>query len=177
VTGLIGLGEVAGNNSSGQTITAGLSYSRDKLYFGTGYVANKCKAVSGCTPTQDDNKVVGIGGSYDFNVAKVSSFYTSQTGARNVRNNDANVFSVIVQVPVGAWMLSGGYSKLDDKSALDQNIKQFNLGAIYSISKRTDGYALYSRQNVDNGGKASMALYTSSDDSQNVFGFGIRHKF
>jgi len=80
-------------------------------------------------------------------------------------------------VPLGAWTLAAGYHTLNDKTKLDQNIKQFNLGARYSLSKRTTAYALYSAQKVDNGGKASMALFTSSNDRQNIFGVGIRHTF
>ncbi|MFZ2391849.1 MAG: porin, partial [Rhodoferax sp.] len=66
---------------------------------------------------------------------------------------------------------------LNDKSKLNQDVKQFNLGALYSLSKRTTAYALYSAQKVDNGGKASMALYSSSNDKQNIIGLGIRHTF
>jgi GBP family porin len=174
---MVGFGEVAGNSSSGQTLSAGVGYNQGPVSLGLGYLTSKCKAATGCTPAQDDNKVLGLGGGYNFGVAKLSAIYTSQKNGKNVRGNDANVVSVMAQVPLGAWTLAAGYQTLNDKSRLDQNIKQVNLGAMYSLSKRTTAYALYSAQKVDNGGKASMALYTSSDSKQNILGLGIRHTF
>ncbi|MFZ2386576.1 MAG: porin [Polaromonas sp.] len=174
---MVGLGEVAGSTSSGQTLSAGVGYNQGPVNLGLGYLTTKCKATTGCAATEDDNKVIGLGGGYDFGVAKLSAIYTSQKNGKNVRGNDADVLSLIAQMPLGAWTLAAGYQTLNDKTKLDQNIKQVNLGALYSLSKRTTAYALYSTQKVDNGGKASMALYTSSNDKQNIIGLGIRHTF
>lgn len=174
---MVGLGEVAGSTSSGQTLSAGVGYNQGAVNFGLGYLSSKCKAAAGCSPVQDDNNILAMGGGYDFGVAKLSAIYTSQKNAKNVRGNDADVVSLIAQMPLRAWTLSAGYQMLNDKTPLDQNIKQVNLGVLYSLSKRTTAYALYSAQKVDNGGKASMALYTSSNDTQNIIGAGIRHTF
>ena len=177
VNAMVALGEVAGSTSSGQTLSAGVGYNNGPVSVGLGYLTTKCAAVAGCTATADDNKLIALGGSYDFGVAKLSALYTSQKNARTVRGNDADVLGLMAQVPLGAWTLAAGYQTLNDKTRLDQNIRQVNLGAMYSLSKRTTAYALYSAQKVDNGGKASMALLTSSNDKQNIVGVGIRHTF
>lgn len=174
---MVGFGEVAGSSSSGQTLSAGVGYLQGPVSLGLGYLTSKCQAATGCSPLQDDNKVVALGGGYDFGVAKLSAIFTSQENGKNVRGNDADVMSLIAQVPLGAWMLAAGYQTLNDKTRLDQDIKQVNLGALYSLSKRMTAYAFYSAQKVDNGGKASMALYTSSDGRQSIFGIGVRHTF
>ncbi|MFZ2386591.1 MAG: porin, partial [Polaromonas sp.] len=152
VNALVGLGEVAGSTSSGQTLSAGVGYNNGPVSLGLGYLTTKCKAATGCAATEDDNKLTALGGSYDLGVVKLSALYTSQKNAKNVRGNDADVLGLIAQMPLGAWTLAAGYQTLNDKSKLNQDVKQFNLGALYSLSKRTTAYALYSAQKVDNGG-------------------------
>ena len=177
VNAMVGLGEVAGSNSAGQYLSLGAGYNAGPISAGLGYQIRKCVAASGCTATQDDDKLFAIGGGYNFGPAKLAAVYTTEKNAKNVKGNDANVVHVMVQVPMGPWFLSAGYQQLNDKTLLNQDVKQYNLSALYSLSKRTTLYGAFSQQKVDNGGKAGMALTTSSNSKQSIYAAGIRHTF
>ena len=95
-----------------------------------------------------------------------------------MRGNDADVFTTFARVPLSTqWIVQAGFQYLNDKTALNQDVRQYNLGANYLLSKRTQLYALYSHQSVKNGGKAGMYSVTSSDGKQNQFSAGILHAF
>jgi predicted porin len=81
-------------------------------------------------------------------------------------------------VPLNAqWIVKGGFQYLNDRTPLNQDIRQLNLGGSYLLSKRTQIYALYSRQTVKNGGKAGMYSTTSSNGKQNQLSLGLVHNF
>lgn len=177
INAMAGLGEVAGSNSAGQMLSIGAAYNRGPIQSGLGYQVRKCTAAAGCNATQGDDKLFAIGGGYDFGPAKLAAVYTTEKNGRNVKGNDADVLHVMVQVPMGPWFLSAGYQQLNDKTRLNQDVQQYNLSAIYYLSKRTSLYGAFSHQKVDNGGRAGMALTTSSDSKQSVYALGVRHTF
>jgi predicted porin len=177
VNGMLGLGDVAGSSSAGRTVAIGAAYNQGPISAGTAYMTRNCMDATGCRATEAQNKLFAIGGSYDFGPAKLSAVFSNEKNGKWVKDSDANVYHVMVQVPVDAWLLAVGYQRLDDKSARNEDVRQFNLMAIYSLSRRTSLYAAYSDQKVANGGKASMALGISSDSRQNVAAVGLRHRF
>lgn len=170
-------GEGAGSTSAGRMVSIGAAYNRGPIQSGMGYQVRKCTAAAGCNPNQDDDKLFAIGGGYDFGPAKLAAIYTTEKNGRNVKGNDADVLHVMVQAPMGAWLLAAGYQQLNDKTSLNHDVQQFNLSAIFYLSKRTSLYGAFSRQKVDNGGRAGMALTTSSDSKQSVYAVGLRHTF
>jgi predicted porin len=161
----------------GQFQSVGLGYASGPLTLGVAYHKSDCLKSAPCSGTKADDELVGLGGGYDFGVARMGVIYTSQKNAKNVRGNNADVFSVLATVPLGLWSLSAGYQTLNDKTALNQDIRQFNLSALYLLSKRTALYSAYTTQKVDNGGKAGMALMNSSTSKQNQLSVGVRHAF
>ena len=168
----------ASSAKTGQLSSVSLAYNAGALSSGLGYIARKCSSIAtGCTATADDDKLWALGAGYDFGVAKLSGIYTSQKNAKNVKDSDADVLHLMVQVPVGSWQLAAGYQRLNDKSVRDEDVRQINLSALYYLSKRTSIYGAYAHQKVDNGGKAGMAMTTSSNGKQNIFAMGIRHTF
>lgn len=177
VVALLGLGEVAGSPNSGQTLSAAVGYQNPNWSLGFGYLTDKCKAVTGCGATEADNSVVTFGGTYKFSAVKLLALYSTQKNAKSVRDNNADVVSLTMQVPSGAWTFSANYQIQDDQSKLGQDVRQMNWGALYTLDQRATVYLMYSNQSVRNNGKASMALATSSNDKQDVFGAGIRFTF
>ena len=168
----------ASSAKTGQLSSISLAYNAGAISSGLGYIARKCSSLaSGCTATADDDKLWAMGAGYDFGVAKLSGIYTSQKNAKNVKDSDADVLHLMVQMPVGGWQLAAGYQRLNDKSVRDEDLRQINLSALYYLSKRTSIYGAYSQQKVDNGGKAGMAVTTSSNGKQNIYAMGIRHTF
>jgi GBP family porin len=177
VDALYGFGEVAASSSAGRTTSLGLGYNQGPVQVGMGYQVRNCVAAVGCSPTQDKDKVGAIGAGYNFGAFKLAGIYSNQKNAKNVAGNDADVWHAMVQVPVGPWFLSAGVQQLNDKTVLARDVRQYNLSALYYLSKRTTVYGAWSTQKVDNGGLAGMALTTSNDSKQNVMALGIRHTF
>lgn len=174
---MLGFGEVAGSSSAGRSVSLGVGYDQGPLSAGLVYFGSECRGANGCSATEGKNKVLVGGVGYDFKVARVSMVISDQKNARNVKDVDGTAWSVLGTVPLGALSLSAGYSALDDKSARDWDVRQFNLGAQYSLSRRTTLYAFWSRQLVDNGGKAHMLMLDSSNSGQSQYGAGLRHVF
>ncbi|CAM3692361.1 porin [Polaromonas hydrogenivorans] len=177
VHGFVAMGEVAGaSSSSGRTVDVGIGYKRGPLDAGLSYLKTKCSGVSGCTATTQDDTVLGLGAGYNFGPATLRAIYTRQENAKTARGNDADTMSVAVIVPMNAWQFAAGYQQLNDKTALNQDVKQVNLSAVYDLSKRTALYGIYAHQSVDNGGKAGIS-FLSGKDSQNQLSLGLRHFF
>jgi GBP family porin len=165
-----------GSATVGSLWSAGVGYNQGPISSGLAVLHTRCPN-GNCTPAQAENKVIAAGVGYDFGVAKLAGIYTNQRNARNVKGNEADVLSALVTVPIGAWVLSAGYQTLDDKTAARQDLRQYNLGALYFLSKRTSFYGFWADQDVKNGGKASMGVTNSSDGRQNQVGAGVRHLF
>ena len=157
---MLALGEVAGSNSAGRMASLGGSYTSDTIEGGLVYHEGQCAETGGCTSGKDKDKILGAGAGYKFGGNRLGVIYTSQKNARNVKGNDADVIDLLVRVPVGQWVLTGGYQILNDKTTLNQDARQINLGANYLLSKRTQLYTLYSHQSVKNGGKAGKNSLT-----------------
>ncbi|BCN40512.1 porin [Alicycliphilus denitrificans] len=177
VHAMTALGEVAGSSSAGRILSLGGSYNSESIEAGLAYHEKQCTDAGGCAAGKDKDKIFGVGGSYKFNGNRIGVVYTSQKNALNVAGNDADVFDLLVRVPMGQVVLGAGYQYLNDKTSLNQDTSQVNLAATYVLSKRTQLYALYSHQSVKNGGKAGMYSVTSSKDKQNQFSAGIVHMF
>ena len=175
--GMWGFGEVKGSNNAARYIDVGASYKNGPVQLGASYVNQKCNLPEGCSPTQKNDTVWAIGGAYDFGVARVLGYYSSEKNARFNRGANADTYTINVVVPVDQWSLVAGFQRLNDKTTPNQDINQYNLIAIYKLSKRTSLYGMAARQTVSNGGIAALTSGVSSNGSQNLFSLGIRHFF
>ncbi|CAM4331723.1 Porin domain-containing protein [Comamonas aquatilis] len=176
-TAMVGLGEVAGDNAAGRTLSAGVGYAQGPVNAAVTYLERECKTSGGCTGAEAKDKILAVVGGYNFGFMHLGAIYTQQRNAKNVKDVDGDVMSVRAVFPVNAWRLSAGYQVLNDKSARNQDVRQFNLGATYDLSKRSTLYAFYTNQKVSNGGIASMGLLNSSNSRQNQWSVGMRHTF
>ncbi|MFG5776222.1 porin [Comamonas sp. J-3] len=174
---MTGFGEIAGSSSAKQLWAIGAKYKQGPVYAGLSYQIQKCAEQGGCTTAKDNDKLFAIGGGYDFGPAKLFAIFTRENNAKNIKNTDGDTAQVIVQIPVGNWLFGAGYQQLNDKTTLNQDVKQYNLSVLNYLSKRTTAYAALSLQNVSNGGKASMAMTNSDNNKQNAFALGVRHTF
>lgn len=180
---MTGLGEEPGTNgvpwatSAGRTLSLGGNYASDSFEAGLAYHETECKRVGGCTAAQGTDKIIGAGLAYKHNGARYAAFVTRQQNALNVRDNDADVFSLIGRIPFKQWVFSAGAQFLNDRSKLNQDARQLNFAVNYLLSKRTQLYTMYSRQSVSNNGKAGMYSTVSSDDRQGQISAGLVHMF
>jgi GBP family porin len=174
---MIAPGEVAGSSSAGRLLSAGLGYKKGAIDAGVGYIVTGCQEAAGCPANKGDDKVAAVGAAYNFGASKLGVIYTRQKNAKNVRGNDANVVDVNFNVPINAWEFTAGYQHLNDKSALNQDVTQYNFTTLYWLSKRTTLYGIFSKQKVDNGGKAGFFSILSSNDKLHQLSLGLRHRF
>jgi predicted porin len=171
-------GEVPGSTSAGRMLSVGGSYTSEHIDAGLAYHERRCTEVGGCAAGQDKDKIMGLGVTYKLKGGRYAAIYTRQKNALNVQGNDADTLSLLALVPLNAqWIVKGGFQYLNDRTPLNQDIRQLNLGGSYLLSKRTQIYALYSRQTVKNGGKAGMYSTTSSNGKQNQLSLGLVHNF
>ncbi|MBH2020412.1 MAG: porin [Burkholderiales bacterium] len=107
-------------------------------------------------------KNTGVGGYYDFGVAKAFLAYNQAKYDGLAKQNE---WAVGVRAPLGATTLVAQYaqSKGDD---LGKNTS-FGLSAEYSLSKRTTAYAGFNQTKVE----------ILNDNKNNAFGLGVRHTF
>lgn len=171
------LGEVAGSSSAGRMLSTGLSYNTSTIEAGLVYHESQCAEAGGCLAGKAKDKIYGLGGAYKADGARYAVTYTKQENAKNVRGNDADVITLLARVPIGQWVVQGGYQFLNDKTVVNQDVRQLNLGVNYLLSKRTSLYTIYTHQTVKNGGKAGMFSVLSSKDKQNQISAGITHTF
>lgn len=109
-----------------------------------------------------DNHSVGL--SYDFGVAKIMGAYL-HTGGDFYANN-AKQYSLGVQVPVGAGVISAGFGHDQNIGGVRDNDQDtWSLTYKHNLSKRTFLYAGYQRQDPDGG------------IAQDTYGVGVAHHF
>lgn len=103
----------------------------------------------------------GVGASYDFTSAKLFAHYvsTKDKGAKAKQQ-----MGVGVSVPMGAFTIDAQYAYNRQDKDKGHN---FGVRGIYSLSKRTDLYAVAKRSGV----------WKDRDTETDTFAVGIRHKF
>ncbi len=149
-------------------------------------------------------EIVGVGGAYTFGPATVGLTYSNVklkdlndhrsdaalhstfTGSPKFNNGEVNLsYQLTPALKVGTAYSytesnSVGYSASDEKTS-KAKYHQVNLGADYSLSKRTDVYALGAYQKVCGGTDVVAAQINGLEPSRNkrqaVVRVGLRHKF
>jgi predicted porin len=128
-------------------------------------------------------KIMVVGGSFDFGVAKLTGSYTaSKFGPLKYTTLNAGVLVPIGSGTLRAGYISGNASGVTAGFNVDtepNDSKQFAVGYLYDLSKRTTLYTTYAR--VTNKGNAAINVGTPptllAGGTSSGYEFGIRHKF
>jgi predicted porin len=140
--------------------------------------------------TADTAKVYQVGGVYDFGVVKLHAAFANQkdigtsfltsgvpAGIAGAAFDDTKAYMLGVTVPLGNGSLFGSY-----KRASDWDVKGWQVGYTYDLSKRTNVYTYFAA--VDNlnfttasGGTGVSRGGVANDNDTKQFGVGLRHKF
>jgi predicted porin len=132
--------------------------------------------LSSAAITEKKVKQDSVLASYDFGVAKVVATYntTKTTTLGDIATPKSEDLTLGVSVPVGAWNFVAQYGEGDQSTgvagAAKTDVKGYQVGALYNLSKRTAVYGLYG----DHETKADGAAYKASADA---FAVGVRHSF
>ena len=152
------------NDTQDTTYGLGLSYSTGPFMVGIAGEQAENEQPAGTTTSKVTN--YGIGGTYDFTAAKVyANYLVSDDDFAAGKEKEANVG---VKVPFGAASLVAevGYNDGHGYDGID-----YNVGANYAFSKRTDAYVRYARINdydLDN---------NAGSGHDTKYAVGLRHKF
>ena len=180
------------NENSATEFGAMLRYSAGPASAGVGFQSHK-ESISNAA--RRESTVIVVAGNYDFKVAQAFLNYQNgeikndyatattptqlapfstvafQTGASNKRN----VSEIGVAVPVGALRLAGSYymgtreNKTTETGAVAKSdLTGYQAAALYSLSKRTNLYAVYGATKSDTAGVATNVA---------DYGIGVRHSF
>lgn len=155
------LGEVAGSQSASRQIGLGLGYANGPINVQFAY-----QDANNATNT-GDTKTALLGASYNLGVAKLhAAVQTDKTETGAVTSVKDRNWMLGVSAPVGAGEVRASFLRSDDRLA-NADVDQYGLGYVHNLSKRTNVYTSYARQN-----DKSVA-----NVDNNVFNVGVQHKF
>lgn len=151
------------NNDSINNFGLHLSYKRGPLYLGASYQ----RVRTGVIPPATSQTVYLLGGSYDFKWVRV--YAAAERTNSSVTNVQTNTYEGGVRVPVnasGAVLLEWARTNVKSSKSSDASTRDTaSLGYDYSLSKRTDVYAVYSLDKIH------------GESAGNSYAVGIRHMF
>ena len=174
--GMYGLGEVAGDSSKSRYYALSVAYAKGPV---AAYLAYD--NANNATNT-NSTKLLLVGGTYNFGPATLHLAYETEKDDAAMNYRD---WMVGVSAPVGSGTIMASYINKNDRSgaAVSSGAKQFGLGYVYPLSKRTNIYTSYGHINNDAGaanvvGDASSGgNAVAAGNSSTAFTVGIRHKF
>lgn len=170
--GLYGSVEVsAGEGTNGNKATgARLGYAAGPL--------NVTGAVSTTKAPLSNFKRNTFAGSYDLGVVRLMGAYTQN----KYMSRKQTLINVGATMPLGSGSLRASYTSIDANTSAETvtgDAKQFAVGYVHDLSKRTALYTTYSR--ISNEGRANFAVAGSptvaAGKDSSGFEVGVRHSF
>lgn len=160
----------------------GSNYGLNVQYAASGFSAGLGYIQAKRSTTVDDTGLLAYLG-YDFGVAKLTGYFE-----QDKRDGAAEKLQVVggrLDVPFGKdFKLQASYSQVKDHSfsAVDTNgddAKIVALKGVYTLSKRTSVYALFTNVSNDVGSKLVLSGSTlaTGDKSSRGLALGLSHKF
>lgn len=168
-----GFGEVAGDSSRSRQYGLSVTYANGPISAGLAHQNVNNNPAAGVAINTIKN--TALTGTYNFGVAKAHALYQANkddgTGATALDTRD---WMLGVSVPFGASTVVASYIKHDNRAVANADAKQFAVGYIYALSKRTSLYTSYGRLSNDN---ASLVRVTKAGENNSVFSAGVNHTF
>ncbi len=178
--GATGGTEVAGS-SEGKTYGLSVKYAAGPLTAGVGYLNAKDES-AGTAVTNKANATLVYAG-YDLGAAKVTGYYDVETnpsaaltGARRL-----TVTGVKVAVPVSPEFTAivGGSTARNTLGLIagSDNVQILTVKGIYTLSKRTSLYGMFTNVNNDTATNFDVGSVASNDKTTRGIAVGVRHMF
>jgi GBP family porin len=195
------LGEQAGSNSAGRQMGAAVSYTQGPLNVRLAYNNrnNDITAAAGAAMTPPSPAVSrGIGtntllaANYDFGVVKGYFAYGVDKGFNSAPlPNPANPYGGVpptpstdsrdilvgLAMPLGPGTLMASHIHKNDRTSFNQDARQWGVGYLYPLSKRTNFYAAYAKITNKNGAGYTVGNNTEAGSGDAAYNLGIRHTF
>jgi general bacterial porin, GBP family len=160
-----------------QTVAVGLTYAQGPITLGAGQLKREKSATADATTRV-------FAGSYDLKVAKIGFVHSIYEKDDQTPAADNKLKTTVLQfsAPIsGAATLIGAYHDAEAETGADNSATGLVLGATYAFSKRTTGYAIWSKVDNDANSDYSMpvgmsAVSTPGRDPKTM-AIGLRHNF
>lgn len=163
-----GAGEVAGDSSKNRTLSASLAYE-------TGPLALQAAAHRVDNPAGTDAvKNTLLTARYKF---KSLTAFVSHARNKGLGAADSRDALIGISVPFGPHKLMLSHVRHDDRAAANQDARQWGIGYLYALSKRTDLYAAYGVISNENGASFTVGSATERGSGDRAANLGIRHNF
>ncbi|QBE62951.1 porin [Pseudoduganella lutea] len=198
-----GFGEQS-ESSAGRQLSAAVSYTNGPLNARVAYNNRNNDTASTATTVAVErgighNSLLAV--NYDFQVAKAYFMFNRSKGLNSIAYpNQGTVGGVTggiayttvavpasrdsrdgllgVQVPVaGAGKVIASFIYKDDREAVNRDAKQWAIGYMHDISKRTTGYVSYAKIDNKNGAAFTVGGNTEVGSGDSAFNVGVRHSF
>lgn len=187
---MVAAGEVAGDSSAGRAVGGSFGYSHGPLNVRLAH-HNRNNDTALLKNTGNAKNTL-LGANYDFGRARAYFGYAigkgpgsaplnnpaaSFGGAAPVASTDSTDLLLGASVPLGVTTMVATYVRKDDKTAFNQDARQYALAYMFAFSKRTDIYTSYALIRNYNG-----AAYTEGNSEEvgtgnKQFTVGLRHRF
>jgi len=175
--GLYGQVNVGAGEGTGDKYVGGrLGYAAGPLNVGVGYG----KTERGTA----ESETTSIAATFNMGFATLMGFYDMSEFSQGATNNDVDLMSVAMTMPLGKGTLKAQYTKSDSSSA-NYDATMFGVGYVYNLSKRTSLYTSYAKVSNDGNTTAGGAFTAGSagpagmkrGESSTGYEFGITHSF
>lgn len=124
------------------------------------------------TPGSRRNTLVAA--SYTFSTVKA---YVSHARNRGLGTADSHDTLAGVLLPFGRHKVMLSHVRHDDKARANQDARQWGVGYLYALSRRTDLYAAYAVIGNDNGAAFTVGSATEKGSGDRAANLGVRHSF
>jgi predicted porin len=189
-----GFGEQS-ESSAGRQLSAAVSYTNGGLNARLAYNNRNNDQATGLAPTVERgigrNSLLAV--NYDFQVAKAYFMYGQNKGLNSVAYANSTAYTTTavpasqdsrdallgVQVPVAGktGKVIASFIYKDDREAFNRDAKQWAIGYMHDISKRTTGYVSYASIDNKNGASFTVGGNSEAGTGDRAFNVGVRHSF
>jgi predicted porin len=163
-----GFGEVAGDPKKSRSIGGAIGYAQGNL------LASLSHHQLNNATASDRTKNTLLTARYKFGLLEGSLGYAVNKG---IGTADSRDFIVGADVPFGISHLLVSYIRRDDRTPANRDARQWAVGYLYGLSKRTDLYFAYAKISNSNGAVFKVGNATDNGTGDKAFNLGVRHKF
>ncbi|MGK5078730.1 porin [Janthinobacterium sp. HLX7-2] len=186
-------GEIAGDSTAGRAAGFAIAYDAAPLSV---RVAWHNKNNDTTTTKAGSARNTFLAATYAFPLAKLYLAYGINKGLfSSTLRNSANPYGyaevptaasltddstdalVGVAVPLGAHTLLASWIHKDDKTAANRDADQLGLGYRYTLSQRTNLYAVYARMRNKNGASYTLGNASDGGSGDRAVSMGMQHAF
>jgi predicted porin len=190
----------AGGQSNQTGYAIGVDYAWQKLYLTANYQTFKANGPSSnaTTPVLFSFEATPVAGTnvndsqqyyaatYDFGILKAYAQYVNRKAANAYSADYYSVYSaqqIGVRAPITptitAWASAGtgGYEAYGQTGLPKNNLRAFQVGSDYALSKRTNLYAIFGQSSVSNAQISNTTTSAFASANSNNYAVGVRHTF